>query len=101
MPMCARLSRLPHVGLGRIGRKSVDLSATVVGADVPPREDVGLDAEQVGPGAQEQELEVGLLVDPPGGSTAATQTMRDLGFTHVVDGGGQSELVEAGAPVSP
>jgi len=27
--------------------------------------------------------------------------MRDLGFTHVVDGGGLSELVAAGAPVSP
>ena len=44
---------------------------------------------------------MGLLVDPPGGSAAATQTVRDLGFTHVVDGGGPSELVEAGAPVSP
>jgi len=44
---------------------------------------------------------VGLMVDPPGGSAAATQTTRDLGFTHVVDGGGLSELVEAGAPVSP
>jgi hypothetical protein len=35
------------------------------------------------------------------GSAAATQTMRDPGFTHVVDGGGLSELGEAGAPVSP
>lgn len=99
--MRSPIPTLPHVGLGRIGRKSVDLSATVVGADVPPREDVGLAAEQVGRGAQEQKFEVGLLVDPPGGSAAATQTMRDLGFTHVVDGGRLSELVEAGAPVSP
>jgi hypothetical protein len=36
---------------------------------------------------------VGLLVDPPGGSAAATLTMRELGFTQVVDGGGLSELV--------
>lgn len=44
---------------------------------------------------------MGLLVDPPGGSAAATQTMHDLRFTHVVDGGELSELVEAAAPVSP
>jgi hypothetical protein len=43
-----------------------------------------------------------LLVDPPGGSAAAAQTMRDLRFTHVVDGWWRAERArEAGAPVSP
>ena len=56
---------------------------------------------RLGGATQEQEFEVGLLVDPPGGSAAATQTLRGLGFTHGVDGGGLSEFVEAGAPVSP
>lgn len=76
------------------------MSYRTQGVDVRPGEDVGLDAGQVGRGAPEQELGVGVLVDPPGGSAAATQTMRDPDFTHVVDGR-LSELVGAGAPVSP
>jgi hypothetical protein len=71
---------------------------------VSSQSDIGIESsitEQVGRGQQEEELEVTLLVDPPGGSAAAPQTMRDLGLTHVVDGGPLSELVEPGAPVSP